>query len=44
MNNPNYNEIIKTARKAKGFTQQELAGKAGVSLRTMQRMEREQRK
>lgn len=40
MNNPNYNEIIKTARKAKGFTQQELAGKAGVSLRTMQRIEK----
>ena len=40
MNKPNYNEIIKTARKAKGLTQQELAGEAGVSLRTVQRIEK----
>ena len=41
MNKPNYNEIIKTARKAQGLTQQELADEAGVSLRTVQRIERE---
>ena len=40
MNKPNYNEIIKTARKSKGLTQQELADEAGVSLRTIQRIER----
>ena len=40
MNKPNYNEIIKTARKTKGLTQQEHAGKAGVSLRTVQRIEK----
>jgi transcriptional regulator with XRE-family HTH domain len=40
MNKPNYNEIIKTARKTKGLTQQELADEAGVSLRTIQRIEK----
>lgn len=40
MNKPNYNELIKTARKAKGLTQQELADQAGVSLRTVQRIEK----
>jgi transcriptional regulator with XRE-family HTH domain len=40
MNKPNYYEIIKTARKAKGLTQQELANEAGVSLRTVQRIEK----
>ena len=40
MNKPNYNEIIKSARKAKGLTQQELADQAGVSLRTVQRIEK----
>lgn len=40
MTNPNYNEIIKSARKAKALTQQELAELAGVSLRTVQRIEK----
>lgn len=40
MNKKNYNEQIKAARKSKGFTQQELADEAGVSLRTVQRIEK----
>lgn len=40
MNKPNYNEVVKSARKAKGLTQQELADQAKVSLRTVQRVEK----
>ena len=40
MNKPNYNETIKTALKAKGLTQEELADEAGVSLRTVQRIKK----
>lgn len=40
METTNYNELIKITRKAKGLTQQELADEAGVSLRTVQRIEK----
>lgn len=40
MNTPNYNDIIKTTRKAKGLTQQQLADETGLSLRTIQRIEK----
>lgn len=40
MEKPTYNELIKNARKAKGLTQQELADEAGLSLRTVQRIEK----
>src|SRR5690606_33196662 len=40
MNKPNYNEIIKSARKARGMTQKELADTASISLRTVQRIEK----
>lgn len=40
MEKTHYNELIKSARKLKGITQQELADKAGISLRTVQRIEK----
>lgn len=40
MTKPNINEIIKSPRKLKRLTQQELADEAGVSLRTVQRIEK----
>lgn len=40
MNKTNYNEQIKAARKSKGLTQQELADETGLSLRTIQRIEK----
>lgn len=40
MENQNIHEQIKQARKAKGLTQQELADETGLSLRTIQRVEK----
>lgn len=40
MTKPTINEIVKSARKAKGLTQQELADEAGISLRTVLRIEK----
>lgn len=40
MEKTNYNELIKNTRKANGLTQQELANEAGLSLRTVQRIEK----
>jgi len=40
MNNQRISETIKQARKSKGLTQQELADRAKLSLRTVQRIER----
>ncbi|MCA5004233.1 helix-turn-helix domain-containing protein [Sphingobacterium bovistauri] len=40
MNKININDQIKAARKLKGLTQQELADEAGISLRTIQRIEK----
>lgn len=40
MEKPNYNQLIKTTRKQKALTQQDLADRAGISLRTVQRIEK----
>ena len=40
MESQSANQLIKLARKRKGLTQQELADQAGVSLRTVQRIEK----
>ncbi|MCA5004232.1 helix-turn-helix domain-containing protein [Sphingobacterium bovistauri] len=40
MTKSSINEIIKTARKTKGLTQQDLGDEAGISLRTVQRIEK----
>ncbi len=40
MENLNYSEKIKAERKLKGLTQQELANETGLSLRTIQRIEK----
>ncbi|WP_293882028.1 MULTISPECIES: helix-turn-helix domain-containing protein [unclassified Sphingobacterium] len=40
MENQSANQFIKLSRKRKGLTQQELADQAGVSLRTVQRIEK----
>ncbi|MCD8186580.1 MAG: helix-turn-helix domain-containing protein [Rikenellaceae bacterium] len=39
MENKNYTQTIKTLRQRRGFSQEELAEKAGLSLRTIQRIE-----
>ncbi|WP_293953025.1 MULTISPECIES: helix-turn-helix domain-containing protein [unclassified Sphingobacterium] len=40
MESQSANQFIKLSRKRKGLTQQELADRAGVSLRTVQRIEK----
>lgn len=40
MQNINYSERIKSLRKSKGLTQQQLADQTGLSLRTIQRVEK----
>jgi len=40
MESQTVNQLIKQSRKRKGLTQQDLANQAGLSLRTVQRIEK----